>query len=348
MIQEEDRMAMQLEEEARALGKRQRKQFSHVGLVAAAFMIVTFLAQIAVISFAGFINYLLGGIIDLFSGPGILLLSAIPMYFVAFPVSVALIQLIPRCGRAQSQPWGIGKFAACLVISVGIGLAGTLRGQFVEWFKPSVGDDSQLNELLMNSGLWMTVLFTVLMAPVVEELFFRKLLMDRLLGYGEGPAILMSGLMFGMAHGNFSQFFYAFGIGVLWAYVYAKTVKVGYTIAFHMIFNFLGGAIAVELTKGASGAFENSWFVQGVGRMLSLDFGAVIAAVSGFLMTGYFVFMVACLVGGIVLLILYRRKIQIEPGTWPIRKGARFKTVVLNVGMILYFLVCISLFVMNW
>ena len=72
---------MQLEEEARALGKRQRKQFSHVGLVAAAFMIVTFLAQIAVISFAGFINYLLGGIIDLFSGPGILLLSAIPMYF---------------------------------------------------------------------------------------------------------------------------------------------------------------------------------------------------------------------------------------------------------------------------
>ena len=68
MIQEEDRMAMQLEEEARALGKRQRKQFSHVGLVAAAFMIVTFLAQIAVISFAGFINYLLGGIIDLFSG----------------------------------------------------------------------------------------------------------------------------------------------------------------------------------------------------------------------------------------------------------------------------------------
>lgn len=172
--------------------------------------------------------------------------------------------------------------------------------------------------------------------------------MDRLLGYGEGPAILMSGLMFGMAHGNFSQFFYAFGIGVLWAYVYAKTGKVGYTIAFHMIFNFLGGAIAVELTKGASGAFENSWFVQGVGRMLSLDFGAVIAAVSGFLMTGYFVFMVACLVGGIVLLILYRRKIQIEPGTWPIRKGARFKTVVLNVGMILYFLVCISLFVMNW
>ena len=176
-------MAMQLEEEARALGKRQRKQFSHVGLVAAAFMIVTFLAQIAVISFAGFINYLLGGIIDLFSGPGILLLSAIPMYFVAFPVSVALIQLIPRCGRAQSQPWGIGKFAACLVISVGIGLAGNLLGQFVEWFKPSVGDDSQLNELLMNSGLWMTVLFTVLMAPVVEELFFRKLLMDRLLGY---------------------------------------------------------------------------------------------------------------------------------------------------------------------
>ncbi|MEQ2427320.1 CPBP family intramembrane glutamic endopeptidase [Enterocloster hominis (ex Hitch et al. 2024)] len=348
MMQEEDYTARQLEEEAKALGRRQRRQFSHVGLVAAAFMIVTFLAQIAVIAFAGFINYLLGGIIDLFSGAGLILLSAIPMYFVAFPVSVALIQLIPKCGHAQRQPWGIGKFAACLVISVGIGLAGNLLGQFVEWFKPSGVDGSQLNELLMNSRVWMTVLFTVLMAPVVEELFFRKLLMDRLLGYGEGPAILMSGLMFGMAHGNFSQFFYAFGIGVLWAYVYAKTGKVGYTIAFHMIFNLLGGAIAVELTKGASGAFDGSWFVQGMERMLSVDLRAVIAAVSGFLMVGYFVFMVACLVGGIVLLILYRRQIHLEPGTWPIKKGTRFKTVVLNVGMILYFLVCISLFVMNW
>ena len=122
----------------------------------------------------------------------------------------------------------------------------------------------------------------------------------------------------------------------------------GYTIAFHMIFNLLGGAIAVELTKGASGAFDGSWFVQGMERMLSVDLSAVIAAVSGFLMVGYFVFMVACLVGGIVLLILYRRHIHLEPGTWPIKKGTRFKTVVLNVGMILYFLVCISLFVMNW
>ena len=39
-------------------------------------------------------------------------------------------------------------------------------------------------------------------------------------------------------------------------YVYAKTGKVGYTIAFHMIFNFLGGAIAVELTKGAAGPLK--------------------------------------------------------------------------------------------
>ena len=40
--------------------------------------------------------------------------------------------------------------------------------------------------------------------------------MDRLLGYGQKTAIIISGIMFGMAHGNFSQFFYAFGIGILW------------------------------------------------------------------------------------------------------------------------------------
>ena len=348
MIQSECCADMQNEEEERRLRRRQKQQFSHVGLVAASFMVVTFLAQIGVIAAAGFMNIMLGGRMDLFSGTALILLSVIPMYFIAFPVTVALIQLIPKCGSAQRQQWGIGKFAVCLVIAVGIGLAGNLLGQFVEWFKPSGADNSEINDMLMHSGMWVSVVFTVLLAPVVEELLFRKMLMDRLLGFGEGPAVLMSGLMFGMAHGNFSQFFYAFGIGVLWAYVYAKTGRVGYTIAFHMIFNLMGGVIAVELTKGANGVLDGPWLLLQLEKLLDIDLSPIVAAISGILLWGYLIFMVACLIGGITLLILYRKTIRFEPGRWPIKKGKRFNTVVLNVGMILYFAVCAGLFIMNW
>ena len=341
-------MHMIQEENEQALGRWQRRQFSHVGLVAASFMLVTVLAQVVMMFFVGMVNMLLGGVMDLFSGRGLVLISAIPMYLVAFPVSVALIQLVPKCGGSQRQRWGMGKFTACLVITVGMGLAGNLLGQLVEWFKPSGLGDGELDRILMNSGIWMTVLFTVVVAPVIEELLFRKLLMDRLLGFGEGPAILVSGLMFGMAHGNFSQFFYAFGIGLLWAYVYAKTGKVSYTIALHMIFNFLGGAISVELSKGAKGLMDLPWFLRKMEHLLDLDFSGIISALSGLLITGYLLFMVACLIGGITILILYRKEIRFAPGIWPIQRGKRFRTVFLNPGMIIYFLICIGLFVLNW
>ena len=73
--------------------------------------------------------------------------------------------------------------------------------------RPSGPDSAELDQLIRNSSLWVNLLTTVIMAPVVEELFFRKLVMDRLLGYGQKTAIIISGIMFGMAHGNFSQFF---------------------------------------------------------------------------------------------------------------------------------------------
>lgn len=334
-------------EEDRRLERRQKRQFSHVGLVAATFMLVTFLAQIGVLAVAEFINRLSGGSVDFYTGTGLIAISAIPMYLVAFPVTVALIQFIPRCGAARRERWGLGKFIACLVISIGIGLAGMLLSRLVEWIKPSAPSDADLDSLLMNSAMWVNVLVTVILAPVVEELLYRKLLMDRLIGYGEGPAVLMSGLMFGLAHGNFSQFFYAFGIGILWAYVYARTGRVGYTIAFHMIFNLLGGVITMELAKGLNGA-GGPWWLQQIGQSMELDFSMLISGISAFLIIVYYIFMFCCLIGGITLLILYRRQIRFSPGQWPIRKGRRFRTVVLNVGMVLYFLICGGLFLLNW
>ena len=107
-----------------------------------------------------------------------------------------------------------------------------------------------LVELLNTLPIPAIFLCVVVAAPVIEELVFRKWLLDRVGRFGERTAVLLSAVVFGLAHGNFSQFFYAFGLGALFAYVYIKTGHIGYTIGFHMFFNLIGGVFTVELNKG--------------------------------------------------------------------------------------------------
>ena len=334
--------------QAAAMERRQRKQFSHVGLAAAAFMLLTLAAQVVVMVLVELLNSLLGDFIDFYGFSGRMLMSSLPMYLVAFPAVAGLLQLVPKCGAPQKEQWGFWKFASFFVIAVGIGLAGNILGRLVGLLQPSGPDSAELDQLIRNSSLWVNLLTTVIMAPVVEELFFRKLVMDRLLGYGQKAAIIMSGIMFGMAHGNFSQFFYAFGIGILWAYVYAKTGKVGYTIGFHMLFNLLGGVIAVELSKGAQGLAEGPWIIRQIESILGIDMGWLVTAFSSVMILAYFFFMLACLIAAIILIIMYRRQITFRPGQWPLRKGRALKTAFLNAGMIVYFVICCGLFILNW
>ena len=44
---------------------------------------------------------------------------------------------------------------------------------------------------------------------------FRKLLIDRIVPFGQRVAVVVSGLAFGLFHGNFYQFFYAFSLGAV-------------------------------------------------------------------------------------------------------------------------------------
>ena len=79
----------------------------------------------------------------------------------------------------------------------------------------------------------------------VEELIFRKFLIDRTYRYGEWTAILTSGLMFGLSHGNLAQFFFTTLIGGLLAYIYIRTGKIWYTIALHMTLNLATSVVTM-------------------------------------------------------------------------------------------------------
>ena len=83
----------------------------------------------------------------------------------------------------------------------------------------------------------LTMIMVSVLAPIFEELVFRKLIIDRTRRYGEFTAILYSSLAFGLFHCNLYQIIYAFAIGIILGYVYIRTGNVVITIIMHMIVN---------------------------------------------------------------------------------------------------------------
>jgi membrane protease YdiL (CAAX protease family) len=77
-----------------------------------------------------------------------------------------------------------------------------------------------------------------LIAPVVEELFFRGLLLRSLQNYlGETPAIVVSGLIFGVSHFQPLLIPGLSAVGILFAVLTVRTGRLGPAIWAHAAFN---------------------------------------------------------------------------------------------------------------
>lgn len=132
---------------------------------------------------------------------------------------------------------GFGEFLCIALIAYGIWGVGAVIGNLPSFF--GVTESNGLDELLngLKQQAWPMYLYVCVGAPVFEELACRKLLLDRLHGYGEGFAMLVSALLFGLIHGNSGQFFLAFFLGMLFAMVYMRTGRIIYTMLLHGMIN---------------------------------------------------------------------------------------------------------------
>ena len=96
------------------------------------------------------------------------------------------------------------------------------------------------------------IVLLLIFNPVMEEVLFRKLVLDRLLILGEVPAIIISSIMFGLPH-LYSQglphMFSTFAIGLVWAYVRVKTGKLWPCMGLHMMFNLYGCYFALFMAQ---------------------------------------------------------------------------------------------------
>jgi Predicted metal-dependent membrane protease len=213
------------------------------------------------------------------------------------PVMLLLTRRIstkkPEKGRLS-----LGGFLALVAICYACMIVGNLVGMGINSIL-SPNSVNLIGELATAAGasVEMVVAFVVL-APVFEELVFRKVLVDHVLPFGEWPAILFSGITFGLFHGNLTQFFYATVLGMILAYVYIRWGNILYTIGIHACINFLGGVLPV-LVPAAS----------------------------------YFILLVA--LAGIVLFFRFRKTVHVEKNAVPGVGGAMFGNGGMILFMIL-------------
>lgn len=112
----------------------------------------------------------------------------------------------------------------------------------------NMGGNNYVSDAIMNSSITEILIFAVILGPIAEEFVYRKLIIDRLIFMGEKTAVFMSAFIFAFMHENFYQFFYAFFAGFIFASIYIRTGEIKYTIAMHIIINFMG-SIAVTLVN---------------------------------------------------------------------------------------------------
>ena len=217
--------------------------------------------------------------------------------------------------KAPKRALSAAEWFGCLSVGYLFLTVGNLIGVGVD---AALGVTSVTDSYLSSSDLWTVLLPTVVFAPICEELMFRKWLLDRTAAFGPREAAVFSALLFALMHGNFSQAFYAFGLGLVFAAVYLKTRRIQYTILMHAFVNFVSGVLPAALMqaaerRGASGMPE------------TLMLGAVTLGLAA---------------AGLVLLIVYaKRSVPAKSGLPHI---ARLQYG--NAGVIMFLIVAAAMF----
>ncbi len=287
-----------------------------------------------------------------------LAMTAILYYALGFPFIVLLTGNIPITVREKSNI-SFGRFLKFVAITAGLAGIGTVIGIVPHYILTMSGSSGQQLEtttdllgIVFDTNQFIMVGVVGILAPIFEELLFRKVLVDRLSGYGETLAIVASGLMFGLFHGNFQQAVFAALIGGFFAYVYLRTGRIIYTILLHMCVNLTTSVGTVTIYKWFFSTMDDSV----LDALNSGDYNVLYEALASeqgletilasLVVFGWLIFLLSMVVTGIVFIIisLVKKQFVIMPVEGESSKGKQVGVIFISWGMLLFIAVCVFAF----
>jgi membrane protease YdiL (CAAX protease family) len=192
-------------EEAVGNVNQAKKDFTWIGCGAIVMILGTILAQIGVSLLA---DHICPEVLN--TSYGTWLLTFLPEYLIAFPIGVFLICRVKNRGlsKAKEAPLGYGNTLKAIPALAFMLLSGSLVGGGLNLLFRKLldkGGGNPVVSLIADDSILLRVIFMAVLAPIIEEFIFRKVLIDRLRPYGDLLAVVTSALIFGLIHGNLSQ-----------------------------------------------------------------------------------------------------------------------------------------------
>ncbi len=315
-----------------------RRTFSYIGICYTALLIVSTLAQLIM----AWMPYWIAG-----EQPAVWQTSwwnwacmTLPLYAVAMPLCYLMMRRLPA-QAPEKNPLSVKQILALIPICVCVMYVGNLIGTVLSLLLSGGEAQNAVAELAMDSHPLKFVAM-VIAAPIFEEWICRKVLLDRIKRHGEILSALMSGAIFGLLHQNFFQFFYAFGLGFVFSWIYLRCGRIRVPILFHMGINFLGAVVAPAVSS-----------LVDLEALEALDITAVTAdqllqILPGYLLLmAYSFVMLALSVTGFIVLLCNRKRIVWQSVAEDLPLKTALKPALLNIGMIVYTAVCAAMFVFS-
>lgn len=97
-----------------------------------------------------------------------------------------------------------------------------------------------------SMGYAIMTIYTCIVAPVTEELFFRGFLLKTFSKANQRFAVFVSAFFFGLAHGNIPQFLLAFMFGIFLAHITLKHSSIVPSIIVHIFINSYSTLISLS------------------------------------------------------------------------------------------------------
>lgn len=174
------------------------------------------------------------------------LVAAFCTYPVGFPAAALVLLSLPveeekPPERRLAPPVWLGLW----LLTMGwIYITNLITLYLMEGLSSLVGETIP-NALDSMNGLPVSFLlvYSCVLAPVCEEVFFRGMLLPRLRPWGDGFALCASALLFALVHANLYQMLYAFAVGLVLGGVYLYTGRVRGCVLLHAGVNFVSAGL---------------------------------------------------------------------------------------------------------
>lgn len=174
------------------------------------------------------------------------------IYFSYIFIPFAIVAICFKQNPFTSIPFGF-KNSKILLPLILIGLAASVIGMFYSSYFEIILSQFHLkmNEALFSMPhsvptLVLSSISTCIFAPICEEFLFRGLILQKLRKYGDFFALLVSSIMFGILHGNFSQTPFAFIVGLALGFAVIETGSLFSSIIIHFLVNSISTAINIS------------------------------------------------------------------------------------------------------